>query len=376
MFDPRRTKRMLSHCSLVAMLLVSVGACADMGRSVDAEKSESRVGPQVFQIGITSGLSRTPWTVAKRSRVLRQIERHHGVRLELISFANEADAVAAYAAEQIDGVTSTLNTLVGTLETGSRDTRVILLTDYSLGAHGLVSRQDADLKDLVKKPIHVQLNTASHYFLFRVLENADVEMSDVELVDSSAAQILEGVIDGSITTFAAGAPALGQLSPLAEFRQIVTSDMLVEEMIGGVAVGGPVISENPALGAALVEAWFSAVAELLVDEDTFSRRGLAQISKFSGLSERVVEDLLQPQDLIANPSQSLHLLDGDNLNIAIFGGQRFRTAADDEKCTKSDPRACLFVREGNIIENGVGTRLFLDRQYLEQFIANQTHATQ
>lgn len=360
---------------LISIVIIFLGvACADMSQTVDDARPVEKLEPKVFQIGITSGLSRTPWTVAKRSSQLKKIEQRHGVRLEFVSFGNEADAVAAYAAEQIDGVTSTLNTLVGTLETGSRDTRVILLTDYSL--HGLVSRQGTDLEDLVGQPIHVQLDTASHYFLFRILEHAGLEMIDVELVDSSALEILEGAVDGTIKTFAAGAPLLGQLSALPDFHQIMTSDMLVEEMVGGVAVAGPVISENPALGDALVEAWFGAAADLLTADNDFSQNGLAQISKFSGLSKAVVEEFLQPRALIANPNQSLELLEEDNLNVAIFGGQRFRTAADDEKCTKSDPRACLFVRDGNVIENGVGTRLYLDRQYLEKFIQDKVHVIQ
>ena len=273
---------------LLIIVLCLMVACTDADQSSDDRAFGNAVQTEVFQIGITGGLSRTPWTVAKNSDALRKIERRHGLRLELVNFVDEADAVSAYASDQIDGVTSTLNTLVGTLETASRDTRVVLLTDFSQRGYRLVSKHTEQPKDLAGEVIHVQMNTASHYFLFRVLEEAGLQMSDVELVDSTPAEILEGVIDGSIDTYAAGAPLIGQLLVLPEFREVVTGDVFSSEMVAGVAVAGHVLSDHPELGAALVGLWFSAIDEIMMDANTFSRSGLAKTSRFSGLPEKVV----------------------------------------------------------------------------------------
>jgi len=344
-----------------------LAACDELGQLGQSSETTKPADVETFQIGITSGLSRLPWSIARRSGAIDAIEQHERLRLNFVRFANEADAVEAYAAGQIDGVTSTLNTVIGTLETNARDTHVVLLTDFSRGAHGILSRRVQSPSDLAGKRVHVQHNTASHYLLFRALERYNMAIDDVELIDTSASALLQGAIDNEIETLVAGAPLLGQLRGLPELREIMTSEQLASEMVGGVMVDGPTLSENPKLGDALVDVWFAAIAHLMADHTTFTQAGLNDISKLSGLSIEVVKDLLHPRDLISDPEQSLILMDGTNLNTAIFGGQRFRTAVGEHLCTKADPRACLFTREGDVIENGVGTRLVLDKQYLERF---------
>lgn len=344
-----------------------ISACSGDSQRVEGEVSVEPSDAKVFQIGITRGLSRIPWEVAKRSDLISDIEQEHGLRLELISFANEADAVLAYSAGQIDGVTSTLNTMVGTLQGNAADSNLILLTDFSQSSHALLSKTIDQVKGLSGTPIHVQLNTASHYFLFRALENIGLSLSDVELIDVSILELQEGAIDGSIETMAVGAPLLGQLRPLTEFKPIATSEMLFGEMIGGLAVSAPVLANNPSLGSALIKVWFAAVEEIMADDGTFTRSGTATMAELVGLSPRLAESLLSPKDIIADPEHALELLDGTNLEATVAGGQRFRSAADAAS-SELDLLACVFECDGDVIHNGAGTQLRLDAQYLDAFV--------
>ncbi len=359
----------LRHVSLLGLLLLV--ACGKGNQPLDERERVEQREIQSFQIGITNELSRIPWTIVKRSQALKAIEQRHGIRLELINFANEADAVLAYSTNQIDAVTSTLNTLVGTIEKEARATSVILLTDFSQGTYGLLSKAVDRVEDLASERIHVELNTASHYYLFRVLENAGLELSDINLIGSSASKILQGAVDGSVTTFAAGTSQIGRLRALPEFQQLMTRGVLAGEMLGGLAVDRQALSENPGLGEALIEVWFEAVANIVHEDGKLNQAGISQISKLSGLSEAIVEDMLRPANLITDPERSLSLLEAETLDRMISGGQRFRLAAEGQNPIESDLMTCVFSCAGDMIENSAGTRLFLDKQYVEQFIKNR-----
>ncbi|WP_367985310.1 ABC transporter substrate-binding protein [Spiribacter pallidus] len=357
-------KRGLVLSLLGSVLLI---ACEETGQPRAADPASRPDDVEVLQLGTTSDMGRLPWSIAERAGTLRAIERRHDVRIDIIRFANEADAVAAYGRRDIDAVTSTLSTMIGTVEAEPRDTHVVVVTDFSRGAHGLISRTVRHPRDLRGQTIHLPLNTASHYLLFRVLERAGLDMGDVKLVNTPAPRLLERAIRGEINTMVVGAPVLGQLQVLPEFRSISTSRSLGGELIGGVMVDGALIDRKPRLGHALVEAWFEAVGEVLLDAETFTDAGLEALANLSGLSETQVARFLSPRDLVANAQASLGLMAGRNLDRTILGAQRFRLDARAFGCTRSSTESCVFTRDGNRITNGVGTEIYLNGQFLRQW---------
>jgi len=113
--------------------------------------------------------------------------------------------------------------------------------------------------------------------------------------------------------------------------------------------------------------WFAAVEEIMADDGTFTRAGLSEVAQLAGLSPRLVGELLSPRDIIADPERALSLLNGDNLDATISGGQRFRTAAEAAS-EELDLMACAFECDGDVLDNGVGTQLRLDAKYLKAFV--------
>ena len=107
------------------------------------------------------------------------------------------------AAERLDGVVSTIDTMVLYLKTG-KEFQYVLALDDSAGGDGLVARKDIkSIKDLKGKKVAFAEGSVSQFFLNVLLKDAGLNQKDIEAVnmkpeDAGAAFVAEKV-DAAVT---------------------------------------------------------------------------------------------------------------------------------------------------------------------------------
>ena len=125
------------------------------------------------------------------------------VDVELVNIEDPKEGFVALAAGRLDGVVSTIDTMVLYLKKPT-DYQYVLALDDSTGGDGIVARKEiASVKDLKGKKVAVNEGSVSQFFLNVVLKDNGMTQKDIEVVnmkqgDAGAAFVAEKV-DAAVT---------------------------------------------------------------------------------------------------------------------------------------------------------------------------------
>ena len=125
------------------------------------------------------------------------------VEVDLVNIEDPKEGFFALAAGRLDGVVSTIDTMVLYLKKGN-EYQYVLALDDSAGGDGIVARKEIQsIKDLKGKKIAVNEGSVSQFFLNVVLKENGMTQKDVNIVnmkqgDAGAAFVAEKV-DAAVT---------------------------------------------------------------------------------------------------------------------------------------------------------------------------------
>jgi len=123
------------------------------------------------------------------------------VDVELVHYKEYPDASAAFLNGDVEGFFQTFADTI--MQSEEIEAKVVYVTDYSLNGDVIVGRPE-HLSDLKGKKIGIEgINTFSHIFVIKVLENAGLQEYDVQFKKVSFDHVLEalekGIIDAGHT---------------------------------------------------------------------------------------------------------------------------------------------------------------------------------
>lgn len=150
-------------------------------------------------VGIVTWIGYAPIYVAKAKGYYEEF----GLNLDLKVFNSGSEAIAAFTADQVDGLSLVPSEAV-TLAANNKDYRVVYVVDTSDGGDGILARNSIKtIADLKGKSIAVEVGGVSHFFLLEALAEAGLSESDVTLInltpDAAAAAYQAGKADVAVT---------------------------------------------------------------------------------------------------------------------------------------------------------------------------------
>jgi NitT/TauT family transport system substrate-binding protein len=125
------------------------------------------------------------------------------VEVELVNVEDPKEGFFAMSAGRLDGVVSTIDTMVLYLKTG-KEFQYVLALDDSAGGDGIVARKEIkSIRDLKGKKVAVNEGSVSQFFLNVLLRENGMSQKDVQVVnmkqgDAGAAFVAEKV-DAAVT---------------------------------------------------------------------------------------------------------------------------------------------------------------------------------
>jgi len=159
--------------------------------------SEATAEPLKIRYSIWVGYG--PLFIAKEKGFFKEEK----VDVELVNIEDPKEGFVALAAGRLDGVVSTIDTMVLYLKKGN-EYQYVLALDDSAGGDGIVARKEVQsVKDLKGKKVAVNEGSVSQFFLNVILKENGMTQKDVEIVnmkqgDAGAAFVAEKV-DAAVT---------------------------------------------------------------------------------------------------------------------------------------------------------------------------------
>ncbi|NJN86869.1 MAG: ABC transporter substrate-binding protein [Leptolyngbyaceae cyanobacterium SL_7_1] len=276
-------------------------------------------------VGIVTWIGYTPIYIAKAKGFYEEL----GLDLDLKVFNSGAEAIAAFTAGQIDGLSLVPSEAV-TVAANGTDYRVVYVVDTSNGGDGILARNSIkDVAAFADKQIAVEQGGVSHFYLLEVMNEQGLQESDVTLVnltpDAAAAAYQAGKVDIAVTY----APFLFTANEAQKDGRILhdSSQLTTPTAIADLIIfDTDFIATNPEAVKVFIQANFKGLEFF----QTHQQEGLAIAAENLGvtpgeLAEQIkgvrLADLADNISMLNDPTSNLYLLTPLNSMVSFLENQ-------------------------------------------------------
>lgn len=216
-----------------------------------------------------------PWAYADHAGILKRNADKEGIAIKLDLINDYVESINLYTSGAYDGCVMTNMDALTIPAVGGVDSEVIIVGDYSNGNDGIVTREIDSVKDLKGQKVKLVELSVSHYLLARALEINEMKEKELELINTSDADI--GALFVSDTSKGATVtwnPILMQLRNVPGAKLIFDSSKIPNEILDLMVVK----TDAPAsLKRALVRTWYETLEEMKNND-----KAIAFMAKNSG----------------------------------------------------------------------------------------------
>lgn len=228
-----------------------------------------------------------------------------GVNVEMVRFSAYTDSIEALREGKVQAGMHTLDDAIRYYAAG-RDVRVVLITDYSYGGDGIVTRSNIEtVADLAGAKVGVETGTVGHFSLLKVLELGGLVEDDIKIVSIPAWEIKDAFLAGEIDAGVTWEPYLTSSATEGNGRVLITSREYPEAIITSMVFDAETIEDRPADVQKVVAAYFEAV--------DYIKQNQAEAYRIMGEAEGI------DAEEFASHAEGLRYLDLDD-NLELFGG--------------------------------------------------------
>lgn len=286
-----------------SFLRALAGACAAALLFAGASPALAATPKKNFRMAWSIYAGWMPWPYAQQSGILKKWADKYGITIELKQM-DYIESINQYTAGQFDAVLATNMDALTIPAAGGVDTTALIVGDYSNGNDGLTLKGKSSLKDIKGQKVNLVELSVSHYFLARALATVGLSERDVKVVNTSDADIVAAWKTPAVTAAASWNPQLAEIRKEPNTHLVFDSSKIPGEILDMAVVNTEVLKANPALGKALVGAWFETLA-VMTGKDAKATAARTAMAKLSGTDLPGYEAQLKTTKLFYTPRETL-----------------------------------------------------------------------
>ncbi len=236
---------------MAAFMLFGFSGCGSSGS--DGEISGHSDEP------ITIGFSPWPTNMFLQLAEEKGIFEKNGIDVELKYFSATSDSYSAFTSGSLDLCTYATADSITPFSKGV-DMKIIMNTDKSMGADGLVATKDIkSIKDLKGKKIATEFYSVDHYYILLLLDQAGLTADDVELVNMSITNSGSAFIAGKVDAASVWEPTLTKAVNEGNGHLLATSKEQPDLLTDSIAASGDMIENRGEDLKAFVKSYYEAI---------------------------------------------------------------------------------------------------------------------
>jgi NitT/TauT family transport system substrate-binding protein len=211
-----------------------------------------------IKLGMSTWLGYAPLFLAKEKGFFQK----RGIEVEVVVIESPADRRAAFAADKIQGMATTVDTHVMTAAAENPiPVKQVLALDDSHGGDGIVAKKEIKtIKDLKGKTVAAQLGAgASYFWLNYVLNQNGLKLSDLKAVDMKAGDAGAAFVAGKVDAAVTWEPWLSKAKETPFGSVLLASDKTPGIIVDSLAFKPAFLKARGADVKKIVTAWNEAV---------------------------------------------------------------------------------------------------------------------
>jgi NitT/TauT family transport system substrate-binding protein len=261
--------------------------------------------PKTYKVAWSIYVGWMPWDYADRSGILKKWADKYGIKIQLTQVNDYVESINQYTAGKFDACVMTNMDMLTIPAAGGVDSTALIIGDYSNGNDGIVLKgKGKKLADIKGQSVNLVELSVSHYLLARGLTSIGMKERDIKVVNTSDADIVGAFKAPTVTSAVTWKPLLSEVLTTPNTTLVFDSSKIPAEILDLMVVNTKTLQADPALGKALVGAWYETLA-LMAGKDAKSTAALESMAKASGTDLAGFREQLATTFLYGTPSAAV-----------------------------------------------------------------------
>ncbi|MEI6378438.1 MAG: ABC transporter substrate-binding protein [Candidatus Falkowbacteria bacterium] len=217
---------------------------------------------------ITYGWNAWPGELPYLVAYERGFFKQEGLDVNLVEEGNYVNLLSDLTAGKINFSGGTALIDVVAKDSQGEKLKIILATDYSDGADGIIAKNEIkNVSQLKGKRIAVEVGTLGEYLLYDALKKSNLNLTDVQIVNLSAQESANAFASNSVDAAVTYEPYYSQVMKLGKGWGIYTSADSPGLIIDALVFKSDYVANNPTKVAAVTRAYFKAMDFIAANPD-------------------------------------------------------------------------------------------------------------
>ncbi len=253
-----------------------------------------------------------PWGYGAEQKIVSKWAEKYGIEIQVVQINDYIESINQYTAGQFDACTMTNMDALTIPAAGGVDSTALIVGDFSNGNDGVVLKGKKNLKDIKGQKVNLVELSVSHYLLARGLESVGLRESDVQVVNTSDADMVAAYGTRAVTAVTTWNPLLNEILTQPDSHLVFDSSQIPGEIMDLLIINSKTLEQNPALGKALVGAWYEIMG-IMSGQDKAGSDARTAMALASGTDLAGYESQLASTKMFYAPTDALALVNSDEL---------------------------------------------------------------
>ena len=263
-----------------------------------------------------------PWGYIEESGIMDKWADKYGIDVEIVQINDYIESINQYTAGAFDGVSATNMDTLSIPSGGGVDTTALIVGDYSNGNDAIILKGDGSLEDLAGKPVNLVELSVSHYLLAQALDSVGMSERDVQVVNTSDADLVAAFSTDDVRNVVTWNPLLDEVAAMPDAHKAFDSSNIPGHIKDLTIVNSETLADNPDFGKALVGAWYEVMGILESDTEE-GAKARAALGQASGTDQAGYESQLKGMKMFWTPTDSLTFIQSDEAYQAMDSVRQF-----------------------------------------------------
>ncbi|MEQ8815790.1 MAG: putative urea ABC transporter substrate-binding protein [Thalassobaculum sp.] len=250
-----------------------------------------------------------PWGWIQDSGLMKKWADKYGISVEVVQINDYVESINQYTAGTYDGCSMTNMDALSIPSGGGVDTTALIVGDFSNGNDGIVLKGKKDLPAIKGQTVNLVELSVSHYLLARALDSVGLTEKDLTVVNTSDADMVAAYQTADVTAVVTWNPLLSAILETPDSHKVFDSAKIPGEIIDMMVVNTGTLADNPALGKALVGAWYEAMAVMSKD-DAAGKKARTAMAEASGTDLAGYDAQLATTRMFYTPAEAVAFTEG------------------------------------------------------------------
>jgi len=305
-----------------------------------------------------------PWKYAQDHGIIKKWADKYGIDIDVVQINDYIESINQYTAGGFDACTMTNMDALTIPAAGGVDSTALIIGDFSNGNDAIVLKGKDKLADIKGQNVNLVELSVSHYLLARALETVNMVERDVNVVNTSDADIVAAYSSPDVTSVVTWNPQLSEINKMPGAHEVFNSSQIPGEIIDMMVMNTQTLKENPKFAKAMVGAWYETMA-LMSGNDEKAKAAKATMGKDSGTDLAGYESQLKSTMMFYTPKSSYDFTVSKELpkTMALVSKFSFEHGLLGDNAKSADAVGIAFP-SGEIMGDKSNVKLRFDATYV------------